>query len=72
MRIKEGVPETAAALRERFGKETLSRDEAARAIGVSIRTLARWDVPFVNGRISVEVLARIIVGQARRTKWKNL
>lgn len=62
MRIKEGVPETAAALRERFGKEMLSREEAAQAIGVSPRTLTRWGVPFVNGRIAVEVLARIIVG----------
>lgn len=62
MRIKEGVPETAAALRERFGKETLNRNEAAQAIGVSRRTLSRWNVPFVNGRIAVEVLARIIVG----------
>ena len=62
MKYKDGVPETAAALRERFGKETLNIKEAARVIGVSPRTLTRWGVPFVNGRIAVEVLARIIVG----------
>ena len=32
MRIKDGVPETAAALRERFGREMLSTKDIARQI----------------------------------------
>ena len=62
MRIKDGVPETAAALRERFGREMLSSKEVAEATGLSEYTVRRkfsgW-----NGRlIAVEVIARQIVG----------
>lgn len=62
MRIKDGVPETAAALRERFGREMLSTKEVAAATGLSEYTVRRkfsgW-----NGRyIAVEVIARQIVG----------
>lgn len=62
MRIKDGVSETAAALRERFGREMLSSKEVAEATGLSEYTVRRkfsgW-----NGRyIAVEVIARQIVG----------
>lgn len=62
MRIKDGVPETAAALRERFGREMLSTKEVSEATGLSEYTVRRkfsgW-----NGRlIAVEVVARQIVG----------
>lgn len=62
MRIKDGVPETAAALRERFGREMLSTKEVAEATGLSEYTVRRkfsgW-----NGRlIAVETIARQIVG----------
>lgn len=62
MRIKDGVPETAAALRERFGREMLNSKEVAEATGMSEYTVRRkfsgW-----NGRvIAVEVIARQIVG----------
>lgn len=62
MRIKDGVPETAAALRERFGREMLSTKEVSEATGLSEYTVRRkfdgW-----NGRfIAVEVIARQIVG----------
>lgn len=60
--IKDGVPETAAALREKYGKETLNVSESAEAIGVSRQTIYKWNLPFVHGRIAVETLARIIVG----------
>lgn len=62
MRIKDGVPETASALRERFGREMLSAKEISEATGLSEYTVRRkfsgW-----NGRlIAVEVIARQIVG----------
>lgn len=62
MRVKDGVPETAAALRERFKREMLSAKEVAEATGLSEYTVRRkfsgW-----NGRfIAVEVISRQIVG----------
>lgn len=67
MRIKDGVPETAAALRERFGKEMLSPQEVARALGVSTRTLKSMNFHGWIGKgrgqlIAVEVLARQMIG----------
>lgn len=62
MRIKDGVPETAAALRERFGREMLSSKEVAEATGLSEYTVRRKFTGW-NGRlIAVEVVARQIVG----------
>lgn len=62
MRIKDGVPETAAALRERFGREMLSSKEVAEATGLSEYTVRRKFTGW-NGRyIAVEVIARQIVG----------
>lgn len=62
MRIKDGVPETAAALRERFGREMLSAKEVAEATGLSEYTVRRKFAGW-NGRlIAVEVIARQIVG----------
>lgn len=62
MRIKDGVPETAAALRERFGREMLSAEEVAEATGLSKYTVRRKFTGW-NGRlIAVEVIARQIVG----------
>ena len=62
MRIKDGVPETAAALRERFGREMLSTKEVAEATGLSEYTVRRKFTGW-NGRlIAVEVIARQIVG----------
>ena len=62
MRIKDGVPETAAALRERFGREMLSTKEVSEATGLSEYTVRRKFTGW-NGRlISVEVIARQIVG----------
>ena len=62
MRIKDGVPETAAALRERFGREMLSVKEVAEATGYSEYTVRRKFTGW-NGRlIAVEVIARQIVG----------
>ena len=61
MRIKDGVPETAAALRERFGREMLSTKEVSEATGLSEYTVRRKFTGW-NGRlISVEVIARQIV-----------
>lgn len=62
MRVKNGVPETAAALRERFGREMLSSKEVAEATGLSEYTVRRKFTGW-NGRlIAVEVVARQIVG----------
>lgn len=62
MRIKDGVPETAAALRERFGREMLNAKEVAEATGLSEYTVRRKFTGW-NGRfIAVEVIARQIVG----------
>lgn len=62
MRIKDGVPETAAALRERFGREMLSTKEVAEATGLSEYTVRRKFAGW-NGRlIAVETIARQIVG----------
>lgn len=62
MRIKDGVPETAAALRERFGREMLSSKEVAEATGLSEYTVRRKFTGW-NGRlIAVETIARQIVG----------
>ena len=62
MRIKDGVPETAAALRERFGREMLSATEVSEATGLSEYTVRRKFTGW-NGRlIAVEVIARQIVG----------
>lgn len=62
MRIKDGVPETAAALRERFGREMISTKEVAEATGLSEYTVRRKFTGW-NGRlIAVEVIARQIVG----------
>lgn len=62
MRIKDGVPETAAALRERFGREMLSAKEVAEATGLSEYTVRRKFIGW-NGRlIAVETIARQIVG----------
>ena len=62
MRIKDGVPETAASLRERFGREMLSANEIAEATGLSEYTVRRKFTGW-NGRlISVETIARQIVG----------
>lgn len=62
MRIKNGVPETAAALRERFGREMLSTKEVAEATGLSEYTVRRKFTGW-NGRlIAVETIARQIVG----------
>ena len=62
MRIKDGVPETAAALRERFGPEMLSAKEVSEATGLSEYTVRRKFTGW-NGRlIAVEVIARQIVG----------
>ena len=62
MRIKDGVPETAAALRERFGREMLSANEVSEATGLSEYTVRRKFTGW-NGRlIAVEVIARQIVG----------
>lgn len=62
MRIKDGVPETAEALRERFGREMLSAKEVSEATGLSEYTVRRKFTGW-NGRlIAVEVIARQIVG----------
>lgn len=62
MRIKDGVPETAAALRDRFGREMLSSKEVAEATGLSEYTVRRKFTGW-NGRlIAVETIARQIVG----------
>ena len=62
MRIKDGVPETAASLRERFGREMLSANEIAEATGLSEYTVRRKFTGW-NGRlIAVETIARQIVG----------
>ena len=62
MRIKDGVPETAAALSERFGREMLSAKEVSEATGLSEYTVRRKFTGW-NGRlIAVEVIARQIVG----------
>ena len=62
MRIKDGVPETAAALRERVGREMLSAKEVSEATGLSEYTVRRKFTGW-NGRlIAVEVIARQIVG----------
>ena len=62
MRIKDCVPETAASLRERFGREMLSANEIAEATGLSEYTVRRKFTGW-NGRlISVETIARQIVG----------
>ena len=61
MRIQDGVPETATALRERFGREMLSTKEVSEATGLSEYTVRRKFTGW-NGRlISVEVIARQIV-----------
>ena len=61
MRIKDGVPETAAALRERFGREMPSTKEVSEATGLSEYTVRRKFTGW-NGRlIAVEVIARQIV-----------
>ena len=67
MRVKEGTPETAAALRDRFGKEMLSPQEVAMALGVSDRTLKNMNFRGWIGKgrgklIAVEVLARQMIG----------
>ena len=67
MRIRDGVPETAAALRTRYGKEMLNVSEAAEALGVCRQTIINWGLRGWIGtgtgkRISVETLARQIVG----------
>ena len=62
MRIKYGVPETAASLRERFGLAMLSAKAVAEATGLSEYTVRRKFTGW-NGRlIAVEVIARQIVG----------
>ena len=62
MRIKDGVPETAASLRERFGRAMLSAKEVSEATGLSEYTVRRKFTGW-NGRlIAVEVIARQIVG----------
>lgn len=62
MRVKDGVPETAAALRERFRREMLSAKEVAEATGLSEYTVRRKFAGW-NGRlIAVETIARQIVG----------
>lgn len=62
MRIKEGVPETAAALRERFGREMLSTKEVSEATGLSEYTVRRKFSGWNGQLIAVEVIARQIVG----------
>lgn len=63
MRIKEGVPETAAALRKQFGKEALNKKEVAQALGISEKTLWRRGYQYNScGKMAVETVARIIVG----------
>lgn len=67
MRVKEGAPETAAALRERFGKEMLTPDEVAQVLGVCRKTLYNMNfsgwIGKGNGKlIAVEVLARQMIG----------
>lgn len=67
MRIKDGVPETAAALRERFGKEMLTVSDVAAAMGVTRQTVVRWGFsgwvgPGKGKMIAIETLARQIVG----------
>lgn len=67
MRIKDGVPETAAALRARFGKEMLNQGEVAEALGVCRNTVRNWGLAGWVGHskgklIAVETLARQIVG----------
>lgn len=62
MRIKDGVPETAAALRERFGREMLSTKEVSEATGLSEYTVRRKFTGWNGWLIAVEVVARQIVG----------
>lgn len=62
MRIKDGVPETAAALRERFGREMLSSKEVAEATGLSEYTVRRKFAGWSGRLIAVETIARQIVG----------
>lgn len=66
MRIKEGVPETAEALRRRFGREMLSPQEVMQATGYGKNKVTRdfhgWVGRGKGQRIAVEVLARKIVG----------
>ena len=61
MRIKDGVPETAAALRERFGREMLSAKEVAEATGLSEYTVTHKFTGWFGQRIAVETIARQIV-----------
>ena len=62
MRIKDGVPETATALRERFGREMLSAKEVSEATGLSEYTVRRKFTGWNCRLIAVEVIARQIVG----------
>ena len=66
MRIKEGVPETAAALRERFGRERLSPKEVMQVTGYGKNKVTRdihgWIGRGSGQRIAIEVLARHLVG----------
>ena len=62
MRIKDGVPETAAALRERFGREMLSAKEVSEATGLSEYTVRRKFTGWFGRMIAVETIARQIVG----------
>lgn len=62
MRIKDGVPETAAALREKFGKEMLTTEEVAQVTGLSAYTVRRKFTGWLGSKIAVETIARQIVG----------
>lgn len=62
MRIKDGVPDTAAALREKFGKEMLTAKEVAQATGFSVYTVRKKFTGWNGSKIAVETIARQIVG----------